>query len=273
MTPPRAHLTPTRITNKNGVNTTVYKNAPLPANNTAAPLPAPSLNPKAHSRSHSLTPEQRDEAIELFVVLSQKVNNPAALQSEDNKLRRGLKRYNNELIAKLLDRTKRTDSSKSAFLLAAEGKTQKYVNTYLALHGEDYDLIFRPMRPGSYSSRIHNAIDSLDAYPQLPYTHTDEYYRKATALTGIVAAIQDDIPNEQATSIDSTFTTNSLVNKKGDPKLISRLTNDDLVDLILERPEQWKEIAIIITSRKTQDPGTIREVLDHEVPTLKDGAL
>jgi len=264
------NLIPTRITDKNGVSTTVYKSASFPSKNNKASLPAPSIKPKSRSNTPTLTPEQREETIELFMELSNK-HKTFVLEIDDNKLRKGLHKYNDELILKLLDCTKRTDSSKEAFLLAAEGKNQKYVNKYLALHGDDYDLIFTTTQPGEYSSKIHNAIGSLDTYPQLPYKHTAEYYQKAVALTGVVAAIQDKIPNEDSTS--SVFLTNNIVQKNDGYHLISRLTNDDLVDLIIERPEQWKEIADIVTSRQTQDPEIIRGILDYEVPTLREGTL
>lgn len=270
--PMNTNLIPTRITNKNGVSTTVYKSAPSPTKNTDAPLPAPSIKSKRQPGSPTLTHEERKDAIERFVTLANK-GNDMVIPGEDAKLRAGLQKYNDELLIKLLDRTKRSDSSKDAFILAIQGKSQKYVNKYLALHGDDYDLIFTPIQPGGFSSKIHNAVNSLDTYPQLPYKHTDEYYQKAIALTGVVAAIQDKIPDEHSTSTESTFLTNSLIGKNGEYQLLSRLTNDDLVNFILERPEQWKEIADIITTRQTQDPETIREVLDYEVTTLRDGTL
>lgn len=262
------NLVPTPIVNKNGVPTTVHKKAPQLATNSAAAVPAPSLKQKPRTPTTTMTPEQRAQSIELFVMLSNQ-GMPLERPSADNKLREGLNKYSDELLVKLLTHAQKDDTSNGAFLLAVEGKTEEYMHTYLALHGDKYDLIFETGR--GYSFNLPEAVDSLAEYTQLPYEHSDDYYQKAIALTGVVAAIQYKIPYEEnGQAANAQYLSYSPA---PDSKWTARLSNNYLVDFILERPDQWEEIADIITTRHTQDPDVIQPILDYEVSAMRDGTL
>jgi hypothetical protein len=51
------------------------------------------------------------------------------------------------------------------------------------------------------------------------------------------------------------------------------LNNNELIDLIIRRPEDANRISSIVVDRDNPDAALIEEMLDTEVPALRDGLI
>ena len=273
------NLVPTRIVNKNGVHTTVHKRV-TDSKWDATKLPAPHLNVPASSRA-TLSPEERASMVDDLATRFYQSVYPTDIfpdfVDENHPMmgpfREQLAKYSDDLIEKLHTAAELTGNRISGtFLLAREMKSEQYLLTYIALHGEDYERIFDVGR--GYSFNLPDAVASMPTYPQLHFENTDDYYRKATALTGVVATIQHKVPHESHWNDHDLgrFIIYTPAPKWGREQL-ARLASDDLIDLILETPEQWERIADIIVSRNTDDAKLIRSIITHESSAVSEGTL
>lgn len=271
------NLVPTQIVNKNGVRTTVHKRDSTTMTK-AAELPVPGS--ALRSGAGKLTSVERTVMVDKLTTLFSRSSYPPEIfgNSIDSyhpsvmPFREKLENYSDELIGKLHKSAHSTDRSNGTFLLVDEDKSEEYLLTYLALHGNDYERIFDTGR--GYSFNLPDAVNSLAAYRQLPYEHTDEYYQKATALTGVVTAIQYKIPRESHWEDHSearyvTYTPNP----ENEEESLARIASDDIIELILERPERWTQIADIITERATTDTSLIRSIINSDTSSISEGTL
>lgn len=274
------NLVPTQIVNKNGVRTTVYKRdaTALPKSSS---LPAPDLR-STSSRTEKLSSIERtkmtDEITMSFVrnmyttsdidlIIDR--NNPLAME-----FRETLATYNDETIAKLHTNVQTEPRSNKAIVLASQKASEERMMNYLVIYENDqkYERLFKSGRGHSFS--IFDAVNSLSTYPQLQYENTEHYYQQITALTGVVTAIQSEVPNESHWDDHSngrliTYTPNPEYGRQQD----ARLTSDDLIDLILEQPDRWEQIADIAASRRTDDVDLIRSVLNSDTSAVSGGML
>jgi hypothetical protein len=272
-----SNLIATPIVNKNGVRTTVHKRDPTTTTK-ATELPAPDLS--RAPGTGKLTAMERTAMVDDLASLFSLSSFPPEIygNSIDSyhplvmPFREKLENYSDELIGKLHKSSQSTDRSNGTFLLVDDDKSEEYLLTYLALHGNDYERVFETGRGWSFN--LPDAVNSLATYRQLPYEHTDEYYQKATALTGVVAAIQHKIPKESHWEDHSearylTYTPNP----EDEEESLARITSDDIIELILERPERWTQIADIITERDTTDASLIRSIIDSDTSAISEGTL
>lgn len=271
------NLVPTPIVNKNGVQTTVHKRG---TTTTSKVIPLPAPIPSTSIGTGNLSSLKRAKIVHnLSKRFSRNAYPPevygVTIDSYGPLImpyREKLGSYSDELLGKLYKAAQSTDRSNGTFLLVNEDKSEEYLLTYLALHGDNYERIFDTGR--GYSFNLPDAVNSLATYRQLPYEHTDEYYQKATALTGVVAAIQYKIPKEShwedhAETRYLTYT----ANPENEKESLASITSDDLVDLILEQPERWTQIADIVVERGTTDASLIRSIINSDTSSIAEGTL
>lgn len=90
-----------------------------------------------------------------------------------------------------------------------------------------------------------------------PEGRNDPIKAKLLVTQAILEAKPDSFSESVRRSVLNTFT----------------LNNYELGNLIEENPQRSMEIVQAITSRKTADAGTIRELMNHDVKSLMDGVL
>lgn len=274
----KSNLTPTTITDKNGKVTTVHKK-PRPASASKLPtLPSPEINTSSTSQSLSAA-ERRRLSFELVGLFLQHVyppeifgnNFPDGAKEKAQGYFRKLEPLSDELVSKLSNRAG-TGSGNGAFILVDEDKSEEYLMSYLYLSEDedDYAKIFEAGR--GFSFNLPDAVNSISAYPQLEDEKgSEDYYLKVKALTGVVTAIQHRVPNEDnwGDHRDGKFL---MYTQKGEDQL-ARINNGRLINLILEYPERWEQIADIVVDRRTDDANLIRSILTSETNAMSEGTL
>jgi hypothetical protein len=173
--------------------------------------------------------------------------------------------YSDELL-KELDGLQQESSEEFSTLarMVEQGEKDGFVSNYIA---------FSDINDDDSDAKIA-LVRSLEHYGQLkPYVAnmrkaSPEVTAGARALL-IVAnhvnhiSYSEDVPAEVLGTGDHAYDFN------GAPVL----TNPEMVDLIMQRPEQASTINRIISERKVYDPETIRMVLDYPETALADGTL
>jgi hypothetical protein len=269
-------LVATPIVNKNGVRTTVYKRGEKVTVNKAS-LPAPtSIAP----HTTELTSAERAVILNDITTRYSKKRYPLIGLTLDHKnplvmpFRETLEKYSNDLIAKLHANVQSTEGGKGAFFLIDKASSEERLTNYLALFesGQNHERIFETGR--GYSFNLLDALNSLSTYPQLQYENTENYYQQITALTGVVTAIQSEIPTERHWDDHSN---GRLISYTPNPEYgrqqLARLTSDDLIDLILEQPERWEQIADIVVARSSDDVRLVRSILNSDASAIAEGKL
>lgn len=127
-------------------------------------------------------------------------------------------------------------------------------------------LTFFPYLPGSYRGR--EVISPLHRYKQLPevddYSDVDEEWKaKMIALLSVTVKVHDSPARYTATGVIRT--------PKGNDAPM--MNNDDLVELILEHPQDADQIANLIIERNTNDAAQIAAVLESPTKPLSKGTL
>jgi hypothetical protein len=271
------NLVPTQIVNKNGVRTTVHKRD-TGASSPAAALPAPDLSVSA--RIGKLSAVERatmvDELCALFESTHKKYKPFSIGINPDDILafRNRLAAYRDEVISRLHANSQPQTGDNKAFLYVNKGASEEDLMNYLVLSEGNlsHERLFELGK--GYCFNLRDAVRSLHAYPQLTYECTEDYFQKVIALTGVVTAIQSEQPNERhwESHENGRLITYTPAPRYGKEQL-ARLTSDDLIDLILEQPERWEQIADIVAARGTDDTILIRSVLDSETQSIRDGLL
>lgn len=160
------------------------------------------------------------------------------------------------------------------YMFASENKNEAWVRTYLTL-AEDYEHLFH--RHYHLVCQKATAVNSLSLYPTLKEQNAPSYYMQAVALTGVVTAVQVRLGDTESQYEHDNA---RLLSYSPDPDdetgidHLVRIANDDLVELVLERPGDWERIADIMVERYTDDVALIRSVLDsREALPLTKGML
>lgn len=159
------------------------------------------------------------------------------------------------------------DERRANYMHACYGKSEGWLRTYLMLTYEHGELFSGDRLNEGFKS--HGATNSLALYPTLQFEDTNSYYSKALALTGVVSNIQYRLTENEGhyghykKNAKPRLLTYSLdPEDEHDIDRIVRITSDDLIALIMSRPEDWELISDIVTERNTDDVGLIRSVLD-----------
>lgn len=274
----KSNLTPTPIVNKNGVRTTVYKRDATTPPTAATTLPAPVIT----TDSPALSPEDRSEIITMIndhVKESQSTYewNPKKWSHGD--LGTTLRSYSDDAIIAIrnllltapkgfLSREERDD-----FLFALARKDEKVSGTTIHeyLTYSDY-LLGVPM------DTKMSLLRGLHSCAQLPamknYSYADQEVKASiVALLSVTKSLYShnllknifgDSNKQAVTGIQS-----PVVNNDGEV----RLTDSSLVTLLIERPEAVAEIEAIITEKGIIDGNLIREMIDSDTPSIRDGLI
>lgn len=272
----KTNLVPTRIVNKNGISTTVYKSEAT-ATSRAVSLPAPD---PISSPGGKLSATERSQMIdELCMLLESTHKKYKPLSSginPDNLLafRNRLAAYRDEVISKLHTNAQHQTGDNKAFLYVNNGASEEDLMNHLVLSEGDlaHERLFELGK--GYCFNLPDAVRSLHTYPQLNYECTEAHFQKVIALTGVVTAIQSEQPNERhwESHENGRLLTYTPAPRYGKEQL-ARITSDDLIDFILEQPECWEQIADIVASRGTDDTSIIRSIMDSETTAIAEGML
>lgn len=130
---------------------------------------------------------------------------------------------------------------------------------------------------GSSASYIMSHVSALHSYPQLPVMDSyaeadDETTVKVTALISAhnqlcKVALQDIFlrgsgeASEEDSPVPVTF--------EPEPKI----TDASIVDLIVEHPESVDEITDLIITKKIRDGALLREIIESNTKSIRDGLL
>lgn len=272
------NLVPTPIVNKNGVRTTVHKKVTL-APSAAVTLPSPAIA----TGSAVLSPEGRTEAITMIndkVKESQSLNewNPKKWSYGD--LGTTLRSCSDAVIIAIRDlllvdprgflqREERDD-----FLFALAQKNEKVSGTTI----HEYITYAEHLRGTPMSTKV-DLIKGLHSYHQLPamQDYSDADQETAVSVITLLSVTKslyslDLMKNLFASSIQKTSAGNHIPVTSDDGDIV-RLTDNNLVTLLIERPEAASEIKAIITGKGIIDGNLIREMLDSETPSIRDGLI
>lgn len=289
------NLVPTVIVNKNGVTTTVHKK-PVGASttNNALPIPAVTATPTVN-----LTDAERSDMISkmhsrLWVIYGGRDIDSGREHSDI--IRDQLLTYSdnaltamNEFLLADMEHSIKGNRHRLAFLKVLSDP--RYKDTGHTVH--EY-LTFQTILQRKTSSIIDGLAITrkLHSYQQLPvmdsYGDADqETQEKLITLITVTQALNDRYKEHQfeilnAATISGTHSWDESPAipaplELGLPLEITengiRLAGDDLVDLILEQPENADLISKTIVQDGINDPTLLREIFDSNTPSLRDGLL
>lgn len=240
----RQHLTPTRIVNKNGVATTVYRKRPDAA---IASQSIPVL-------SASRTPSRAKTISELSKTFCSEGSLTSIHPHTRGAVMDSLHEYSDamlERISHILQNDPARNHS-SVFerirVRIIEGHSEGRINE---------TICFSHVLKGEGSHIVQLMLDSLHTYDQLPQT--------------------DDLSLESQRTIDQCVgllhVIRPLSNMVGVLDNNWKIENDELVEVVLNQPEQAERIADFIEDRQVIEVDLIKEMLANESPALSDGAL
>lgn len=148
------------------------------------------------------------------------------------------------------------------YILANEGKSEEWINLYYHIRRTSYSdegkLCFSPRA----------AVNSLSLYLTMS-DDTATYYKQATALTSSVTEIQNALMTDHPEvekrmlhpEVEKRMLSYAASNDNGRERLV-RLTNDRLVNLILDNPECWEEVTTVMIERHTDDVDLISSIIN-----------
>jgi hypothetical protein len=269
-----SNLVPTPIVNKNGVRTTVHKKV-APASPATAALPAPAVTMDSAMLSFK-------DRREIITMVNDKVKESQSVNGWDSKkwsygdLGATLRSCSDTAIIAIRDlllidpqgflqREERDD-----FLFALAQKDEKVSGTTI----HEY-IVYREHLKGTSMSTKIDLIKGLHTYTQLPamenYADADQE-TKANIITLLSVAkklySRDLMKNLYSAHLNSTESTTSV---SSDGQI--RLTNDNLVALLIERPEAADEIIALIVDKRINDGELIRNMIESDTPSIRDGLL
>lgn len=291
------NLIPTPVTDKNGKLTTVHKK---PQAHPSAPnLSLPTLNTPS---TPALTPEQRHEIIEqshqrLYIIQDGPTSGEGGNWHAD-KIHELMLTYPDHAIT----------SMHQYFMLDID--QYKEAKPYIE-RIEFLSLLTRPNQPPLWTT-VHEylafrtipttktpnfdldiaIIRALHTYPQLP---TMDHYADADEETKgkIIALIATtrELSMEYFTRHFQTLVNTSSSSDDEDPEISPmelgipleikhpnedqriRLHGDDLINLVINNPEHASLITRYITKEGISDPALLKEIVETNTPTLRDGML
>lgn len=205
-----------------------------------------------------------------------------SIATDDPKLytpRKRLATYSQYLLITLHHAAKTPSHRYNAFyMFANEDRDEGFINTYCLLADNEEKLFDADW---GYVSTIETAVHSLGLYPELDRRNR-RYEDQAIALTGVVTTIQRKFPNTESQyghKDAKLLRYVPMADAYGDPDTadegdtVVRLANDELAQLVIERPDEWERIARIVVEREADDVEVIRSVLDAKVSSLSNGTL
>lgn len=272
------NLVPTPIVNKNGVQTTVHKKASLTPS-VAVALPSPAIT----AGSAALSPEDRTEAITMVndkVKESQSLNgwNPKKWSYGD--LGTTLRSCSDGTIIAIRDlllvdprgflqREERDD-----FLFALAQKDEKVSGTTI----HEYITYAEHLRGTPMSTKME-LVKGLHSCPQLPtmQNYSDADPETAASIITLLSVTRSLYSHDLMKNLFSASNQQQSAGNRrpvtSDDGGIIRLTDSDLVTLLIERPEAADEIKAIITGKGIIDGNLIREMIDSDTPSIRDGLI
>jgi hypothetical protein len=276
------NLIPTVIVNKNGVTTTVHKK-PLDPSTTGTGLPAAHLSPTT-----GLTEAQRSNMI------SQMHSRLETIEHHKDAIRDLLLTYPDNAVTAMHDYImtdapdNREQRHRTAFLRILSDP--RHHDTGSTIH--EYLTFRAALQPTA--SNINDGlalIRALHGYQQLPvmdsYGDADqETQEQITALLTVTQPLYKRYREHQSyiLSVATTSGTHSWDQPPVMPDPLEvglplevkddiRLIGDDLINLIIERPENADAISRTIIKDGISDGALLREKLDSKTPALRDGIL
>lgn len=169
---------------------------------------------------------------------------------------------------------------REGFLFALAQKGDKITGTTI----HEYIAFSAGINVSGFTTKI-GLIRGLHRYSQLPdmenYAYADEATKNnvSTLLSAAGELISHDLikrlfsPSEQPVNSDGDKTPREtgIPVSSADKAII--LTDANLIDLLLERPESAREITDFVTKRGINDGALIREMFDSAHPSIREGLL
>lgn len=271
----RSHLISTPVVTKNGVLTTVHKK-PAGTPLTAGTIPAPAAVPPATKLSAK---EREDIKAMLVDEVSNACEEWNSNWSWDN-LEESLNSYNDTTISAIRDYLPTIPTS-----FAGEEERGSFLYTLVkndlvresgsTVH--EYITYKSCFSRGINASSIMSYVRTLHSYPQLPVM--DSYAEADEATTAKITALLN------VTSDLTTRYWQDMLLKAGkdQPETVAplpitsdpapRITDDSIVDLLVERPDLADEVIDLIVNKKVRDGVLIREMIESETQSIRDGLL
>lgn len=272
-----SNLVATPIVNKNGVRTTVYKRDATPPT-VAATLPSPAIT----ANSSPLSLEGRSEIITMInehVKESQSTYewNPKKWSYGD--LGTTLHSCSDDAIIAIRDllltapkgflsREERED-----FLFALARKDEKVSGTTI----HEY-LTYSDHLKGVPMNTKMGLLRGLHSYAQLPAMKNYSYADQGTkaSIVVLLSATKSLYSHNLLKNIFGGSNKQAVTGNQSpviDDDGGMRLTDSSLVALLIERPEASSEIEAVITEKGIIDGNLIREMIDSDTPSIRDGLL
>lgn len=249
-------LVPTRVVNKNGVQTTVYKKA---AEQEAAPVVLPSPVMATNSRSiHELALSLMDD------------------------LRDVNRRIDEEDMDGVADRLGSLDRDYLEILERAVSRSEKAgeVVLHLLVFDTDHDVVktaahFIPELPEAAWTGSSSLVRGLSRYEQLS-GYSDHSTSEESVQSQCLALIKvaSSLEHHNFTSyVESPADTFPVVYEHTSLKSYRYIRDASLVELILERPEDADRMARIIEEQGSISANTMRGLLEGSSSAFASGTL
>jgi hypothetical protein len=282
------NLVPTVIVNKNGVTTTVHKK-PQSASVSSSAIPAPSstltdtvtthrdeiitqirewLEIESYRRSPEIQSRLPDAISELLLTYS---DNAVTAMHEylTTDLNDSDAERNRELLLQLLGSSRRNVASPST--------VHEYLNFLPALQHNNHN-----------PELAMAIISALHTYKQLPvmenYAEADETTKQqVSALINVTSDLIIKFDKREIMMVSAAWTSGSFAPPRHyDPMGFDlplengdepRLLGDDLISIIIEKPEEAEEITRIIIKDRITDGELIRDRITSKAPSLREGII
>jgi hypothetical protein len=263
-------LVPTTIVNKNGVTTTVHKRAEA-SGSTSAMIPSPAalpLNDVDLSKAEACVGaalitvqgyEDFDHDIGDFRVLERRLAlwEPSVTRAYAKVINDHPNHGYEELAASVLHNDH--DPDEASYLLIAAQEDNQPDTDWSRFEGGTYAY--------AQAKSTYRGIASLSEeygfdLPELPFEAEDQ---KPVEIFKALALV--------TYAVYYSNTQKGLVSITTNEGEALTLNNNELIDLIIRRPEDANRISSIVVDRDNPDAALIEEMLDTEVPALRDGLI
>jgi hypothetical protein len=263
-------LVPTTIVNKNGVTTTVHKRAEANGN-ASAMIPSPAALPlkddelskaEACVGAALITVQGYEDFhhdIGDFRVLERRLARwePSVIRAYATMLDNHPNHGYDELVASVLYNDH--DPDEASYLLITAQEDKRPDSDWSGFEGGTFTY--------GIAKSIYWGIASLSEeygfdLPELPFEAEDQ---KPVEIFQALAIVTYAVYHSN--------TQKGLVSVTTEDGEGMMLNNNELIDLIIKRPEDAQRISSIVVDRENPDAALIEEMLDTEVPALRDGII
>jgi hypothetical protein len=280
-------LIPTRIVNKNGVTTTVHKKAQsTSASGSTLPAPSAVFTDTATANRDELLTQIRE-----WIEIPSSRRTPELQQRLPDAISKLLPTYSDNAVTALheyimADLTDAEEQHKRERLLQLMG-SERRAATPVIVH--EYLTFLPAIQRNNHDPELGMAmISAIHGYKQLPamenYAEADETTKQqVSALINVTSDLASKYQNREIMMMSESW------NKSGhrgpqsyDPMELGlpldngddlRLIGDDLIGIIIERPEEAKEITRIIIKDRITDGELIRDRITSATPSLREGII